>query len=252
MLLAAFVSAGKYKFHHDGTPITRFDYSSRMWLMFAAAATSVSNYSLCDIGSADGAGMRDGAAAIGLKGRLRGYDISNERRRQYSNNYANRKGLGLPEVRMFDGRKIPESDRSFDVVSFVAVLHHAADNTESLLHEAVRVSREWVLVLEDVMRSGDREAIKETRRHDPKGIFRTKEEWDALFAKVGLSTVAFGPQWDRRAISHYWILRLAHRPNPCRERCFRDPNTPRLVLNGTIDMPAGARVWHLPKERSAM
>jgi SAM-dependent methyltransferase len=48
-------------------------------------------------------------------------------------------------VRAFDGRTIPYDDRSFDVVSFIDVLHHA-DDAVQLLSEARRVSRNWVIV----------------------------------------------------------------------------------------------------------
>ena len=246
LLLAATALAGRFKYHPDGTPIRRFDYSSRLWLMFAAsAATDLTNFSLCDVGSADGTAMRDGALEIGLKGRLVGYDIDKKTLAKGRKISGNDRGPPVT-LRTFDGRTIPEPDHSFDVVSFVAVLHHAANNTESLLREAVRVTREWVLVLEDVARPGDPEAAAETKRHDPNGIFRSKAEWEALFARFGLAVVAFGPQFDHRTISHYWVLRLASRRNPCRHHCYRNPYAPKLVINGTIDMPAGARVWALP------
>lgn len=48
-------------------------------------------------------------------------------------------------VRAFDGRTIPYDDHSFDVVSFVDVLHHANDAVQ-LLREAARVSRTWVVI----------------------------------------------------------------------------------------------------------
>jgi ubiquinone/menaquinone biosynthesis C-methylase UbiE len=48
-------------------------------------------------------------------------------------------------VRLFDGEHIPFSENSVDVVSFVDVLHHSR-NTRSLLLEAARVSRHYVLI----------------------------------------------------------------------------------------------------------
>ncbi len=47
-----------------------------------------------------------------------------------------RPGTKIP-VRVFDGRTIPNDDNSFDVVSFVDVLHHS-DDTVQLLSEARR------------------------------------------------------------------------------------------------------------------
>ena len=50
----------------------------------------------------------------------------------------------------FAGAHIPEAADSADVVMFNMVLHHAAGNTASLLSEAARVTRRWVLLLEDI------------------------------------------------------------------------------------------------------
>ena len=46
-------------------------------------------------------------------------------------------------LNFFDGKRVPEKDRSLDGVSFMGVLHHAANNTPSLLHE-VGVARRWI------------------------------------------------------------------------------------------------------------
>jgi len=55
-------------------------------------------------------------------------------------------------VDLFDGRRIPHEDRSFDVVMMVDVLHHA-ENPEQLLGEAARVARRC-LVLKDHLSDG--------------------------------------------------------------------------------------------------
>src|SRR5258707_1363295 len=49
------------------------------------------------------------------------------------------------ECRLFDGSSLPFPDGSFDVCLFVDVLHHTQDPA-ILLHEAVRVSRSFVLL----------------------------------------------------------------------------------------------------------
>ena len=46
---------------------------------------------------------------------------------------------------VFDGHTIPFEDNSFDVVSFVDVLHHA-ENALQLLREARRVSKKYVMI----------------------------------------------------------------------------------------------------------
>ena len=51
--------------------------------------------------------------------------------------------------RLFDGRRLPFPDASFDAVSFVDVLHHT-DNIEALLAEAARVSRRYLIIKDHV------------------------------------------------------------------------------------------------------
>jgi SAM-dependent methyltransferase len=55
-------------------------------------------------------------------------------------------------VRLFDGEHIPLSEKSVDLVSFVDVLHHT-NNARTLLLEAARVSRHYVLI-KDHLREG--------------------------------------------------------------------------------------------------
>ncbi|NOT31630.1 MAG: methyltransferase domain-containing protein [Planctomycetes bacterium] len=55
-------------------------------------------------------------------------------------------------VQLFDGRRLPCTDKQHDVVLFVDVLHHAEDPLE-LLREAVRVARS-ALVIKDHLREG--------------------------------------------------------------------------------------------------
>lgn len=54
------------------------------------------------------------------------------------------------ELRTFDGRTIPYSDKSFDVTMVCYVLHHMPpEHAQRLLQEIVRVTRRTILVLED-------------------------------------------------------------------------------------------------------
>jgi SAM-dependent methyltransferase len=55
-------------------------------------------------------------------------------------------------VGIFDGKRLPFADQEFDVVLFIDVLHHT-DNQMSLLREAVRVSRDSI-VIKDHLREG--------------------------------------------------------------------------------------------------
>ena len=60
---------------------------------------------------------------------------------------------------------------SYDVALLTYVLHHAAGDTISLLKEAKRVARKYVIVLEDVIDSED--DAKNAFAHDPRGTFAT-------------------------------------------------------------------------------
>jgi SAM-dependent methyltransferase len=53
-------------------------------------------------------------------------------------------------VRPFDGRQLPFSNRSFDAVIFVDVLHHTDDPTV-LLYEARRVARKTIILKDHTM-----------------------------------------------------------------------------------------------------
>ncbi|MBU0530147.1 MAG: methyltransferase domain-containing protein [Candidatus Aenigmatarchaeota archaeon] len=52
-------------------------------------------------------------------------------------------------VRMFDGKKIPAGNKAFDNTLFVYVLHHS-NNMEELLTEAIRVSKDNIIILDHV------------------------------------------------------------------------------------------------------
>ena len=94
-------------------------------------------------------------------------------------------------VRTFDGRTLDFDDDQYDVALLTYVLHHAAGDTISLLKEAKRVARNYVIVLEDVIDSED--DAKNAFAHDPRGTFRHRKEWAALFDLLGFDVVARGP-----------------------------------------------------------
>jgi SAM-dependent methyltransferase len=111
-----------------------------------------------------------------------------------------RTGAKIP-VRVFDGRELPFPDRSFDVVTFVDVLHHA-DDPGSLLREAVRVAR-GLVIIKDHLREGAfaRTILKMmdwvgNTGHDVRLPYNyLKEcEWRALFATTGLQS----ERWSER------------------------------------------------------
>lgn len=97
-------------------------------------------------------------------------------------------------VEQFDGRSLPFPESSFDAVTLVDVLHHA-DDAVALLGEASRVSR-GIVVVKDVMAEGALSTqtlhLMERLANAAHGIsipdtFWTREEWDAAFARLGLT-----------------------------------------------------------------
>ena len=84
----------------------------------------------------------------------------------------------------FNGLTIPRPAASKDTVIFNYVLHHAADNTISLLKEAVRVSRRYIIVAEDLA-GGNRAEAARLVRHEWRGTFRGAAEWKMLFKLLG-------------------------------------------------------------------
>ena len=103
---------------------------------------------------------------------------------------------GTPEIRVsaYDGRYIPFSDRSFDAVLFVDVLHHVAEPAQ-LLREAARVAAKCVVIKDHTaegilafatLRFMDR--VGNTRHGValPYNYWR-RAQWRQEFERVGLS-----------------------------------------------------------------
>ena len=95
-------------------------------------------------------------------------------------------------IHFYDGRRLalagqPIPARSFEAVSFISVLHHAASATPALLQQAAAIAQKWILVNEDLGKplpksSFSQQALDERNyKHDPTGIFRSDEAWRHLF-----------------------------------------------------------------------
>ncbi len=97
------------------------------------------------------------------------------------------------EVDLFDGKRLPYPDESFDAVMAVDVLHHA-ENPINLLSETARVSRGVVLIKDHLADSWL--AIPRLRLMDRVGNARygvslpynywTEERWREAFGIIGL------------------------------------------------------------------
>src|SRR5229473_891246 len=98
------------------------------------------------------------------------------------------------ECRVFDGAALPFPDASFDVCLFVDVLHHTQDPA-ILLHEAVRVSRSFVLLKDHLDENiFDHLTLRfmdwvGNRPHDVVLTYnyQSRADWEEYFSKCGLA-----------------------------------------------------------------
>jgi alpha-1,6-mannosyltransferase len=111
---------------------------------------------------------------------------------------------------VYDGCTLPFDDDTFDTTLLLLVLHHCAE-PEAVLDEALRVTRQRIIVTESVHRNRLDLALLNTLdarfnrwRHDgrmPAAVaFRTAGQWEALFAARGVRVVAarwLGSRWER-------------------------------------------------------
>ena len=99
------------------------------------------------------------------------------------------------KVEVFDGRRLPAADKSFDTVVFVDVLHHTEDPLV-LLREANRVARKTILIKDHTM---DGLFAYSTLRfmdwvgNAPHGVvlpynYWTARQWQSAFDQLGLKT----------------------------------------------------------------
>jgi SAM-dependent methyltransferase len=97
-------------------------------------------------------------------------------------------------VKWFDGRALPVPDNSFDVVSFIDVLHHC-DRPMELLSEASRVARHAIIIKDHFLQGFAAERTLRfmdgvgNRRHGvalPYNYWRP-EQWASAFLALGLT-----------------------------------------------------------------
>ena len=90
----------------------------------------------------------------------------------------------------YAGRALPYARAAFDLVVVETVLHHAAEDALRVFNESARVARRHVLVAEDVLdRRASLDVLETYRRHDPRALYRSSDEWVALGLLLGLRLV---------------------------------------------------------------
>ena len=130
---------------------------------------------ILDIGA--GSGEITGYLQTKYDACVRAFDVLPPALNKWSENSLNRGHEQLVQVEVFDGTHIRAEDNSADVVMFVSVLHHAANNTRALLAEAARVSRKWIVITEDLSIPGQPRvhSVMQPRKQALKQIAISKE-----------------------------------------------------------------------------
>ena len=96
--------------------------------------------------------------------------------------------VGIPPT-IFDGKNIPYADHTFDVVLSISVLHHTQDQ-KKLLEELKRVSKDKIIIFEDVPDSFIDSCLCRIHSLSAYGrcseCFHTTNEWYRIFNYHGL------------------------------------------------------------------
>jgi ubiquinone/menaquinone biosynthesis C-methylase UbiE len=101
--------------------------------------------------------------------------------------------VDIDRFALFDGNDLPFHDKSIDVAILTFVLHHADDPSE-LLHEASRVARRAVIVVEDTPNNALERRWGRMHVHSFKtrhgipwhGHVREEAEWRQIFQFMGM------------------------------------------------------------------
>jgi len=122
-----------------------------------------------------------------------------------------RRIINLP-FQIFDGIRLPFPEKSFDTVLINYVLHHAQDPI-SLLKEAKRITRDKLIIFEDLPEDILSKIICRLHgvsyskffKNPDKTFFRSEKEWEEVFEKIGLK-VLFKKRVSSFPIKQQFIL----------------------------------------------
>lgn len=101
----------------------------------------------------------------------------------------------------YDGRKLPFESKTFDVALLIFVLHHAEDPT-IVLAEAKRVTRDKIIVYEDIITRNPFDmidsfihgfAFNKAWKLKNEATFKSEAEWRTIFKKLNLKIVKVYP-----------------------------------------------------------
>jgi len=128
-------------------------------------------------------------------------------------------GYQKAPVIIYDGTRIPFPDQSFDVTLLITMLHHVAD-PEILFREVRRVTRDKVIVVEDLYHHGIgrcwtifRDRMLNLEWLDHPHQFRKHEDWLVFFNKQNFTCHDFKKFYTWlagfRILNRRYILRRA-------------------------------------------
>jgi len=108
-----------------------------------------------------------------------------------------RRIVNIP-FKIIDGKNLPFRDNEFDICFISYVLHHA-DDPEGLLKEAARVTKDKILVYEDlaegklsnfICKIHSRSFNYFFQKNDEKGKFLDAKNWKEIFGESGLKLIS--------------------------------------------------------------
>src|SRR3990167_7116997 len=144
------------------------------------------NSKVLDIGSGSGIIAKQIEEKLGVKIAL--VDVVDKRR------------VNLP-LTIYDGRKLPFENETFDAALLIFVLHHAEDPAE-VLAEAKRVVKDKIIIYEDIITRNPFDkidtflhgfAFNKTWNLQNEATFKSEDEWRAIFKKLNLRIVKAYP-----------------------------------------------------------
>lgn len=118
---------------------------------------------------------------------------------------------------LFDGKTLPFENKSFDTCMLIDVFHHIRHQRQ-LLSEALRVTRDQILVFEDIYMTKQSRAwlhthhtlrrqlcMKQANDH----IFRTHVQWSDFFRHTGLHITHSDIYYNPLLFTHYALFVLS-------------------------------------------
>jgi len=138
-------------------------------------------YRILDLGS--GAGIVGEAFKNFFQAEVIGVDIKNI-------------NIASIPFKLYDGQHLPFSEKSFDTVLINYVLHHS-ESPENLLIEAKRVSKDKIIVYEDLFEGFFSELFCKLHGfsfdnffgNSCKTSFKSEKEWEGVFRETGLNVI---------------------------------------------------------------